>query len=213
MHSNLVSRSLHLILPFTLLLIGCRSASQIMAKSEVDIIESRLPALELAVDPGPLMATEGAYPDDPEKLFNTEMKRNVLEPADSTVFGYAKLQVTKADVTRKGKGFQAIQMLTLLTPSLLGLPLESYCTDIQAEVQIMDAQGHVLGTYTGSGKSNVRVAMYHGYSQSKAPRLADVEALRQALSQIRPQLANDADTLRQQLLHTGPVETIIGAAY
>lgn len=214
MSSFLPYRLLHLLLPCTLILIGCRSASQIMTRNQTAIIENRLPTLQLAVDAGPLMATEGAHPEDPQKLFNNEMQRNVLEPADSTEsFGYAKLQITKAEVIRKGKGFQILQMLTFLTPSLLGMPLEYYCTDIQAEVQIMDTQGNVLATYTGTGQSNVRVAMYHGYSQSKAPRLADIEALREALSQIRPQLETDADMLRGKLLDGGPVDTAVGAIY
>ena len=65
-------------------------------------------------------------------------------------------------------------MLTLMTPSLLGIPLEWYRTDVKAEVQIIDSRGEVIGTYAGRGRSKVRVAMYHGYGQSKAARLADV---------------------------------------
>ena len=54
--------------------------------------------------------------------------------------------------------------------------------------------------------------MYHGYSQSKAARLSDVQALRLALDQIRPKLDADADTLRLQLATSGPVEEITGSA-
>ena len=69
-----------------------------------------------------------------------------------------------------------------MTPSLLGVPLEWYRTNITAEVQIINARGEVIGTYTGTGRSKVRVAMYHGYGQSKAARLSDVQALRLALT-------------------------------
>lgn len=207
---------LHLLLPAVLLVTGCRSASRVMARSQNAVLEKRLPALQLEIDPGPMAATDGALPDDPQKIFDTEMHHNIMEPADSTeAFGYAKLQVHDATVSRGGKGFQAFQMMTLLTPSLLGMPLEYCRTHIEAELQVIDAQGTVLGSYIGTGSSNVRVAMYYGYSQSQAPRLADVEALRQALSQIRPQLESDVDSLRQKLLHTGLVQPpqVIGAAY
>jgi len=212
-----LSRSiLHLVLLATLLVTGCRSANRIMARSPNAVLEKRLPSLQLEVDPGPMAATDGALPEDPQKIFDTEMHHNIMEPADSTeAFGYAKLQIHDATISRGGKGFQAFQMMTLLTPSLLGMPLEYCRTHVEAELQLIDAHGNVIGTYTGTGSSNVRVAMYYGYSQSQAPRLADVEALRQALGQIRPQLESDVDSLRQKLLRAGLVhpQEIVGAAY
>ena len=205
-----------LLLPAALLVVGCKSANRIMVRNQGWALAQRLPPLQLEVDPGPMAATDGALPEDPQQLFDKEMRHNIMEPADSTeAFGYAKLQIRDAATSRGGKGFQAFQMMTLLTPSLLGMPLEYCRTHVEAELQVIDAHGNVMRTYTGTGSSNVRVAMYYGYSQAQAPRLADMEALRQALSQIRPQLESDADSLRQQLLHSGPVppEQLVGAAY
>ena len=205
-----------LLLPAALLVAGCKSANRIMARSQGWALARRLPPLQLEVDPGPMAATDGALPEDPQQLFDKEMHHNIMEPADSTeAFGYAKLQIRDATTSRGGKGFQAFQMLTLLTPSLLGMPLEYRRTHVEAELQVIDARGNMVRTYTGTGSSNVRVAMYYGYAQSQAPRLADVEALRQALNQIRPQLESDADSLRIKLLHSGLVQAtqIVGAAY
>jgi hypothetical protein len=47
--------------------------------------------------------------------------------------------------------------------------------------------------------------MYHGYSQTDAPRLADVIALREALNQVRPQLDTAATRLKPLLLAGGTV--------
>jgi hypothetical protein len=55
----------------------------------------------------------------------------------------------------------------------------------------------------GTGNSEVKVAMYHGYSQTTAPRLADVIALRGAMAQIRPQLDTATARLRPLLLERG----------
>lgn len=140
------------------------------------------------------------------RAFKQEAAQNLMEPTDTVNFGYAKLRVTKADVKRTGKFFQGVQMTTLMLPSLLGLPLEYYRTDVSVQLQILNAKGDTLRTYTGAGRSKVRVAMYHGYSQAKAPRLSDVQALRLAFDQLRPQLEADADTLRQQLLTAGPLQ-------
>ncbi|WP_139923939.1 hypothetical protein [Hymenobacter sp. DG01] len=195
-------------------LASCKSTEKAVfraIRSNNSVALGRLPQLEAVVEPGPLNTTEGAYPDDASKVFRQELSFHLAEAQPDTVkYGYAKLLVTQAQVQRTGRALQAFQMLTLMTPSLLGMPLEWYRTNVKAEVQIIDSKGEVVRTYTGAGRSKVRVAMYHGYSQTKAARLSDVQALRLALDQIRPQLDADADTLRQQLATSGPLEEIIG---
>jgi len=163
--------------------------------------------MEITADPGPLAMNDGALPEDPLRMFKAELQRNVLEPTDTVTYGYARLIVTKVKTIRTGRSLQAAQVVTFLLPSLFGAPLEWYKTDIQAEVQMMNANGDLLGTYTGKGTSNVKVAMYSGYSQTEAPRLSDVIALREALSQIRPQLDTAATRLRPLLMAGGQVNS------
>jgi hypothetical protein len=192
----------------TLTAAGCKSAEQSLFRTPAAPISTRLPALETSVDIGPLAETEGALPEDPRLLFQRELRQNITVPADSAQFGYAKLVITNSSMWRTGKGLQAFQMVTLMLPTLLGLPMEYYCSKLEAVVQIMNAKGDVIGTYHGLGTSRVRVAMYSGYGQTAAPRLADAEALKQALAQIRPQLGTDAGRLRDELLLTGPLEAL-----
>lgn len=193
---------------------GCKSAEKAVfrtIRSNNSVSLGVLPRLETVVEPGPLLSTEGALPDDASKVFRQELAYHFAEPQPDTVqYGYAKLIVTEAEVARTGRAFQAFQMLTLMTPSLLGMPLEWYRTNLKAEVQIINSRGETIATYTGAGHSKVRVAMYHGFSQTEAARLSDVQALRLALDQIRPQLDADADTLRQQLATAGPAEGLAG---
>lgn len=188
------------------LLLGCVSEKRLMQQTPVATIANRLPPIETMTDPGPLANTDGADPDDAQRIFRNEIRQNIAEPTDSAAFGYARLTVTKAAARRTNKGLQYFQFLTLMTPSLLGLPLETYKTDVTAEVQITDVTGKILGTYTGTGHSNVRVAMYYGYSQRTAPRLSDLIALRSALAQIRPQLDSAAGRLRPLLLAGGHMD-------
>ncbi len=165
--------------------------------------------MEITADPGPLAMNDGALPDDPLRMFKAELQRNVLEPTDTVTYGYARLVVTKVKTIRTGRSLQAAQVVTFLLPSLFGAPLEWYKTDIQAEVQMMNANGDLLGTYIGKGTSNVKVAMYSGYSQTEAPRLSDIIALREALSQIRPQLDTAATRLRPLLMAGGQANSPI----
>ncbi|NVO30289.1 hypothetical protein [Hymenobacter lapidiphilus] len=205
---------------------SCKSTEKAVfrtVQSNNSVAVGTLPRLEAVVDAGPLTTnSEDGYPEDPHKVFRKELSYHLAESAatgldvglDSVQYGYAKLQITQATQQRTGRVLQIFQMLTLMTPSLLGIPLEWYRTDVRAEVQIIDARGETIGTYTGQGRSKVRVAVYHGYGQGHghASRLADVQGLRLALDQIRPQLEQAADTLRQQLLSTGPVQEVVGVS-
>lgn len=198
------------ILVLSLALAGlgaCKSVKSSLTATPTAALGQRLPPLQLAADPGPLVMNDGALPEDPLRLFRAELQRNVMEPTDTATYGYARLVITKVHTSRTGRILQAIQVFPLMmTPTLLGVPLEWYHTEMQAEVQVLDASGEIIGTYTGQGTSKVKVAAYHGYSQKDAPRLADVLALRQALSQIRPQLDTASIRLRSRLLAGGAVD-------
>ena len=184
---------------------ACKSVKGTFSATPTATIAKRLPPLEITADPGPLAMNDGALPEDPLRLFKADLQRNVLEPTDTATFGYARLVVTKVKTVRTGRSLQAAQVITFLIPSIFGAPLEWYKTDLQAEVQMMNANGELLGTYTGKGTSSVKVAMYSGYSQTEAPRLADVIALREALAQIRPQLDTASTRLRPLMMTGGQV--------
>jgi len=185
---------------------ACVSVKSMMKSTPSAAIGTRLPALEIYADQGPLAMNDGALPEDPLKLFQQECRLNLTEPTDSATYGYAKLVVKKVRTVRTGRAVQGAQVLLFMVPAVVGIPLEWYRTTLQAEVQVSDAAGNLLGTYSGTGKSEVKVAMYHGYSQTTAPRLADIIALRGAMAQIRPQLDTATARLRPLLLAGGTVE-------
>ncbi|WP_426061568.1 hypothetical protein [Hymenobacter sp. B1770] len=192
--------------PALLVAPACVSVKSMMKGTPSAAISNRLPALEILADQGPLAMNDGALPEDPLKLFQQECQTNLIEPTDTATFGYAKLVVKKVRTLRTGRGLQGIQVLTFMLPAVFGIPLEWYKTTLQAEVQVSDASGNLLGSYVGNGTSAVKVAMYHGYSQTTAPRLADIIALRGAMAQIRPQLDTATARLRPLLMAGGTVE-------
>jgi hypothetical protein len=185
---------------------SCLSAKSVLNSNSAAVISSRLPPLEMTVETSTLNKIDGTLPEDFMPLFKNEIQHNITEPTDTVTFGYAHLQLMQAQVKRTGRALQVVQMATLLLPSILGIPLGTYQTNLVAEVQITDAQGEVLGRYVGKGHARVRVAMYYGYSQQDAPLLSDALALREALAQIRPQIDSAATRLRPLLLRVGPVD-------
>jgi hypothetical protein len=192
--------------PALLVAPACVSVKSMMKGTPSAALSTRLPALEVLADQGPLAMYDGALPEDPLKLFQQECMTNLVEPTDTATFGYAKLVVKKVRTVRTGRGLQGIQVVTFMVPAVLGIPLEWYKTTLQAELQVSDAAGNLIGSYVGTGTSAVKVAMYHGYSQTTAPRLADIIALRGAMAQIRPQLDTATARLRPLLLAGGTVE-------
>jgi hypothetical protein len=192
--------------PMLLLAPACVSVKSMMKSTPTATIAKRLPALEVLADQGPLAMNDGALPEDPLKLFQQECRLNLTEATDTATYGYAKLVVKKVKTLRTGRAVQGLQVLTFMVPAVLGIPLEWYKTTLQAEVQVSDASGNLLGSYAGTGTSEVKVAMYHGYSQTAAPRLADIIALRGAMAQIRPQLDTATLRLRPLLMAGGTVE-------
>jgi len=187
------------------LLTSCVSVDRVIFRSHSAALETRLPNLEVSVDHSALAAIDSMLLGAPQQLFQHEVTQNLVDPSDSTKFGYLKLTITSAVSERKGKGLQVLQMATLMAPSLLGVPLESYRSSVRAQVQVIDAHGKVLGSYRGVGYSTAQVALYYGYSQTNASRVADIDALRHALSQIRPQIEGVSDSLRMRLLASGPL--------
>ena len=197
----------HLVLALAapLLLLGaCKSADHLIFQPSPAALTERLPALDVTVEATPLLEAAGALPDDPQRLFEREVRMRLSDPEDTARYGTAQLQVLECTSRRTGHALQALQMATLMLPSLLGVPLEWYESDLSAAVQIVSTKGDTLATYRGRGQSRIRVALYHGYSQTQANRVADLAALREALSQIKLQLDNDAGRLRGQLLADGP---------
>lgn len=214
-----MKRSLHFIQPalwvaVALLAGACKSAKPLLGLTPTAAVVHKLPPLEISADPGQFVMNDGAQIEDPVNLFKAELQRNVLEASDSATYGYARFVVKKVHTVRAGRSLQAAQVFTFMFPSLLGAPLEWYRTDLQAEVEVLDANGQLLGTYAGHGQSSIKVAMYSGYSQGDAPRLADVVAIREALASIRPQLDTAAARLVPLLKAGGPVSfpTLPGAA-
>jgi hypothetical protein len=185
---------------------ACVSVKPLMKATPSASIANRLPALDVTADQGPLVMNDGALPEDPLEQFKDEYRINLAEPNDTAKFGYARFVVRKVRTVRTGRSLQSLQMLTMLIPSVFGVPLEWYRTTLHADVQISDASGTLLGTYSGMGTSNVKVAMYHGYSQTEAPRLSDIIAIRGALAAIRPQLDTAAARLRPLLIAGGTLE-------
>ena len=106
-------------------------------------------------------------PDELLRLFQNKIYRDVAELTTMQSYGTANLKVSKATVERTGRALQ-VQLVTMLTPYLLRISLETYRTTLTVRVQIRNVQGRVLDEYEGQGSSRARVALYCSFSSRLA---------------------------------------------
>lgn len=196
-------KSLNIFLRFGWLALSataCVAPGRVLQHLPSAMNEHMLPPLEPTVEMGALNNIDGTSPDDLLQLYRNEVYRNVAEPNGMPNAGTAQLQITAAEVHRTGRALQMVQLTSLMLPSLLGVPLETYQTTLTAQVQIRDMQGRLLAEYEGTGSARARVAMYYGFGQHQAPGVSNALALRMVLAQIRQKLELDAPVLGPLLL-------------
>ena len=179
---------------------ACVAPGHVLQHLPSAVNQHQLPTLQPEAEIGALSSADSMSPDELLCLFQNEIYRNVAEPTTMQSYGTASLEVTKAAVERTGRVLQVVQLATMLTPCLLGIPLETYRTTLTVRVQICDVQGRVLGEYEGQGTSQARVALYYGFSQRLAAGVSNALALRMALAQIRQQLNAEAPHLAPLLI-------------
>lgn len=179
---------------------ACVAPGHVLQHLASSMNEHMLPPLEPTVEMGALNSIDGTSPDELLLLFQNEVYRNVAEPNGQPNAGTAELQITAAEIHRTGRALQMLQLTTMLVPSIFGVPLENYKTELTARMLIRDVRGRVLAEYDGEGSASARVAMYYGFAQHKAPGVSNALALRMALAEIRQQVEWDAPVLSRRLL-------------
>lgn len=97
-------------------------------------------------------------------------------------------------------GLQFLSGFTLGTLNLLGLPANKYTGVADIAVNIYNNNNNLIATYSSAKVVKYYVAMWWGYSGSKARSLAYNNAFSEAVNDITTQISNDASRLKSELL-------------
>ena len=162
-------------------------------------ISSKLPALEESTQ-GIINSSE--Y-QDKQDLFNAEVEQNLMIPYGEK-YGYIILQTNTGDI-KMGNGFSVVSGLTLFIANLIGIPFSRTKIELEATVEILNSRKELIGKYRAIGKGQGIAALYYGYAVKNTFRKAYADALKNALSQIRPQIQTDAGRLSSELKKTGQI--------
>lgn len=213
-----------LILISTWLLSACRSLSFEEFRSE-DHNPQLLPALHIAIDTLSFETfywndpTAHPYPDDVSGLqkfryvrdirvqdaivlFERDVKDNLTDPLGSK-YGYITCKIVTGEC-RYSAVNALLSLATLFIPNLFGLPFNNHMTHIALEVEIYDVRENMVARYDATGYSKVPIALWRGYSTSDAFRLSNMNAFKQAMSDIKRKIAEDYQEINRKLLTAGP---------
>ena len=148
-------------------------------------------------EPGVSVATDYAT------LFRRDLQSNVFLPDDSR-WGYAELRVTfeSTRVTGEGWVIGGAQIVTLAIPAFLGAPLTIKERTLQAEIAILDSHSIEVASYVITAKHRFPTWVW----KDGEYRQAGTEAFKNVLDEFRMRLAEDVQSINDQLRAIGSLQ-------
>lgn len=137
--------------------------------------------------------------DDVFQLMQNELDDNISATGGKTL-GYARFKLLNYRRPWRGIGWVIPSTATLFVANYFGMPFAMTRAELDLQVEITDRKGNVLVKYTAPGSGKTPQALYYGYTAADAIRRANLNALKDAMSQIKVLLSEDAPMLTEKLL-------------
>jgi len=154
--------------------------------------------------PGAYMALSDLPLEDVFAVLGNEVNENLTENKGDR-YGHIRFRLVNYQRRAPGWGYTIPSIATLNTLNVLGMPYTRLAAEVELQVEVADANKKVLARYRAPGTGKAYVAMYYGYRHIDAWRKANLLALQDAMSKIRPQMEADLAGLNEQLLAAGPL--------
>ena len=138
-------------------------------------------------------------------VLGNELNDNTTRRAGDK-FGQARFKLVYYDRTQPGWGWIIPSSLTLCTANLFGMPMSKIQSNLELQMEILDANNQVVAQYSAPGSGKATMAMYYGYTSFDAIRKANLLALQEAMRSIRQQMEPDLAKINADLQGIGPVK-------
>jgi len=158
-----------------------------------------------APGPGEAYDKTVAATDDVFRALENELADN-FTLSSGPCYGHARFKLLYYQRRNSGWGYMIPSIGTFWAANVLGMPYKVFRVEMEVQMEITDARGKVIVRHTASGIGKGKVAAYHGYTAPTAVRKANLLALQDALSKIKPELSADAPSLSTQLLESGDLK-------
>lgn len=137
-------------------------------------------------------------------VLGNELNDNTTQKAGEK-YGQARFKLVYYDRTQPGWGWIIPSTLTIGGANLFGMPATKIQSNLELQMEILDAGNKVIAQYRAPGSGKATVAMYYGYSGFGARRKANLLALQEAMRSIRHQMEPDLAKINADLQGSGPV--------
>lgn len=190
---------LNLLFLILVFLGSCKAWDPSMIGVTQDPISPKLLTLERRMED--MANTTVITNDDELKLFTEEVEENLIDPYGDK-YGYIAYKSTILE-RKEGMAGAVLSGIFMGLPIVLGIPFSNVKYTVDIELRILDKNNKLLAKYSATGRSNVKIAMYHGYSTRDAFRKSYSDALTNAFDQIRPKIKADVDRVNDKLKEAG----------
>lgn len=138
-------------------------------------------------------------------LLENDLNENLIRSSGPD-YGHARFKLVQYRRPWRGAGWIVPSIGTLFVANLFGMPFSVVRTELELQMEITDSQGNILIRYVAPGAGKSPQAFYYGYSAADAVRRANLNALKDALNQIKGKMAADVPMLTEKLLASGEVK-------
>ena len=182
---------------------GCKSFDPKFLSPTGNPFNPKLPSMERYIENN-LVAivtttgqSVGASPQDVLTLFDREVSEIMTNPYGDKK-GFLLLKVNT--IENKLSVWQWIVSGTLMfTPTLLGLPLFSTKAVVEIQIDVMNNNRTLIGSYKGSSEKRMKSGLYIKDSYRELSRVCYLLAVKQAIEDAKSKMTPDLNRLVAEL--------------
>lgn len=138
-------------------------------------------------------------------VLGNELNDNTTQRAGEK-YGLARFKLVHYERREPGWGWLVPSVFTLGVANLAGMPANKIQSNLELQMEILDANQNVVAQYRAPGSGKATVKMYSGYSGFGAKRKANLLALQEAMRHIRKQMEADLPKINAALQSAGTVK-------
>ena len=191
-----------LVLAFVILLAGCANYDvQKSMRPNSRAVDQKLPNMESIFETGKSVdnsldnTSTMQLNSEFATLFRREVEKNLVD-VHGSIEGKLILDPVYFENQPNNAWLFTLYPLLFIPPAL-GVPLESYTSKWELELNVFDKKGKRIARYSGEAEDTEYLAAYWGWKNPDTA--AAFESYKKALDKVITQLQNDIPTLSAQL--------------
>lgn len=187
------------ILTTVAMLIGCKPFDPKFLNSEGTPFNPKLPAMEKFVENNLVVIVNqsgqaiGANPQDVITVFDREVTEIMTDPY-SDKKGIIVLKVNSIENRTNMLGY-ILGAFIAEVPLLFGAPVATYKSRVEVQIDVMDSNRKLIGSYRGDGYEKLTTGLYRKRNYRQADRVTYLFAVKKAIQDAKTKMTPDLNRL------------------